>query len=366
MKQAALPSVRSRYVLSMKTLAREQIYWICQIVGWSTYGLISILLYYYSPANQPPTIQMQDVLSSLMVAILGIAHTHLFRHLIKRWGWTQLSLDQLIIRVLIADVVMAVSLVVTIFISDVVLGLVSLPLRAVDVSNLLLSLPGFSLTFFMWSLMYFAITSFRNYKREEIERLKWERSIKDFELNKLKSQMNPHFVFNALNSIRALVEEDPEKAKLSITQLSNILRNSLIAGRNKTISLEEEMRTVNDYLMLEKLRFEERLDVNIHLAPDALQIRVPPMIVQTLAENAVKHGISKKTEGGFIEIVGHMENNCLQLSIRNTGVLKSLNSGGFGILNTKQRLELLYGSEDYFIISQESPEVVHVNLKIPC
>ncbi|SDL83219.1 Histidine kinase [Catalinimonas alkaloidigena] len=351
----------------MKTLAREQVYWICQIVGWSAYGLISLFISYFAASGEEaPALQIQEILSSLMVVILGIGHTHFFRHLLKRWGWTQLSLDQLIVRVLIADVVMAVSLVFIMFMIDLILGLVPLPLRNIDLGSLLLSLPGFSLTFFMWSLMYFAITSFRNYKREEIERLKWERSIKDFELNKLKSQMNPHFVFNALNSIRALVEEDPEKAKSSITQLSNILRNSLIAGRSKTISLEEEMRTVNDYLLLEKLRFEERLDVNIHLAPEALQIRVPPMIVQTLAENAVKHGISKKTEGGFIEIAGHMENNCLQLSIRNTGVLKSLNSGGFGILNTKQRLELLYGSEDYFTITQESPDVVHVNLKIPC
>ncbi|MGB3617969.1 MAG: histidine kinase [Catalinimonas sp.] len=344
----------------MITLDRKQVYWICQLGGWSAHGLVSL---FFSPLLEEASMETRDVLSVVMVGALGLAHTHLYRYLIKRWGWSYLPLSPLILRVVVANLLLAVPFVALVFVSDLLLGVVQS--GAVAPSDFLFLLLSSSLLFFIWSLMYFAITFFRNYKREEIERLKWEHSIKDFELNKLKSQMNPHFVFNALNTIRALVEEDPDKAKTSINQLSNLLRNSLIAGRSKTITLAEEMSTVNDYLNLEKLRFEERLRTRVDITPEAMQVRVPPMIVQTLVENAVKHGISKKTDGGFIHVQGSVEQQRLQLTIKNSGVLQSINTGGFGILNTKQRLELLYGNEDAFHICQEEPEIVNAHLQIP-
>ena len=344
----------------MQTLNRKQVYWLCQLIGWSSYGLVSL---FFSPFLNKVPLNGLDVVSVLMVSALGIAHTHFFRRLSLRWGWARLALPPLALRVVVTNLLLAVPFVGLVFLNDIVLGIV-LP-GAVSAGDFLFLMVSSSLLFFIWSLMYFTIVFFRNYKREEIERLRWERSIKDFELNKLKSQLNPHFVFNALNSIRALVEEDPVKAKSSINQLSNILRNSLISSRNKTITLEEEMRTVNDYLTLEKLRFEERLRVTIDVTPEALKVCVPPMIIQTLVENAVKHGISKKTDGGFIHIRGWVEQQRLLLTIKNSGVLQSINTGGFGILNTRQRLELIYGTEEYFDICQENGEVVNAHLKIP-
>jgi LytS/YehU family sensor histidine kinase len=122
---------------------------------------------------------------------------------------------------------------------------------------------------------------------------------------------------------------------------------------------------VQDYLSLEKIRYEDRLEVRNEVKPDTLHVQVPPMMVQTLVENAVKHGISKPLKGGFISIESNLENNFLNLAIRNTGVLGNTDSGGFGLVNTAQRLGLIYGPTASFQISQESPDVVCARIKLP-
>jgi LytS/YehU family sensor histidine kinase len=170
-----------------------------------------------------------------------------------------------------------------------------------------------------WSLVYFSIHFFENYRNAEIERLVWEAAVKDFELKTLKSQLNPHFMFNALNSIRSLIEENPERAKTTITQLSNIFRYSLRIDKVETVPLEEELKTVIDYLDLEKVRFEERLNYEIDIDPMTRGIEIPPMMIQTLVENSIKHGISKIPDGGKIRINSRRNKECLVLEIENSG-----------------------------------------------
>jgi LytS/YehU family sensor histidine kinase len=181
--------------------------------------------------------------------------------------------------------------------------------------------------------------------------------------------MNPHFIFNALNSIRALVYEDPTKAQQGITQLSNILRSSLIADRRTTISLKEELRTVEDYLALEKVRYEERLQSKWDIDDNTLGIQVPPMMLQTLVENAIKHGVQKAIGWGFIEINTSIIKDKLHIKIRNTGQLHSTDSdsesSGFGLKNTAQRLDILYGAASSFKIYQEDNLTVCAEIGIP-
>ena len=119
----------------------------------------------------------------------------------------------------------------------------------------------------------------------------------EIELNNLKSQLNPHFIFNALNSIRALVDENPSKSKQAINQLSNILRNSLASDKKGLTKFEDELKIVKDYLGLESIRFEERLKTEFDIHPDSQKFLVPPLMIQTLVENGIKHGISKLTAG---------------------------------------------------------------------
>ncbi|HCW08134.1 MAG TPA: histidine kinase, partial [Cytophagales bacterium] len=115
----------------------------------------------------------------------------------------------------------------------------------------------YSIIFFLWSVFYFTYNYFERYNKS----LKLEATVKDIELNNLKAQLNPHFIFNAMNSIRALVDENPLKSKLAITQLSNILRNSLATGTKGLTKFEDELKIVKDYLSLESIRFEERLKI---------------------------------------------------------------------------------------------------------
>jgi LytS/YehU family sensor histidine kinase len=219
--------------------------------------------------------------------------------------------------------------------------------------------------FIFWSGIYFGINFLRRYRKEEIRRLKWEGSLKEFELNKLKSQLNPHFVFNALNGIRSLIGENPEKSREAINQLSGILRSSLLSDRAETILLSEEILTVMDYLNLEKIRLEDRLDFELRVDEACFHIMVPPMMIQTLVENAVKHGISRMVKGGKITVSGALSGGEVHLSIANNGKLSSESSEGFGIPNTRQRLDLIYGKKASFNIFQASPDTVMARLIFP-
>jgi LytS/YehU family sensor histidine kinase len=206
------------------------------------------------------------------------------------------------------------------------------------------------LIFIIWSVIYFGFHFFDNYKKTEIQNLRLEANTKEVELNKLKSQLNPHFMFNSMNSIRALVDEDPKKAKVAITQLSNILRNTLMMHKNKFITLEEELVLVKDYLELEHIRFEERLNFNFDIDPNTLTLNVPPMMIQTLVENGIKHGISKYPEGGSILIITLKTETGFEVEIINTGqlILNAKSDSGVGVENTTNRLELLFGKKASF------------------
>ncbi len=217
-------------------------------------------------------------------------------------------------------------------------------------------------------LIYFAVHYFENYKKKEIESLIWEAAVKDYELKTLKSQINPHFMFNAMNSIRALIEEDPDAAKSAITKLSNLLRYSLKMERMEMVPLEDEIENVRDYLDLEKIRFEDRLKYQINIDSNSRKIEIPPMMIQTLVENGIKHGISKITTGGELLLTSKVENSTLCVRIQNTGQLAEnelKTSKGFGISNTRHRLNLIYGDKAKFNIRNDNPDKVVTELEIP-
>jgi LytS/YehU family sensor histidine kinase len=341
---------------------KTRLYYLCQVFGWGSYGLAMMFFYSYSSGN----ITLKEVVSIFLLCLVALGLTHFFRLIFKKYEWIEMPLSQLVALVLASNLVMAIFYTSANLVIDRSLNLVTQELEWNEwlISMSILIVNAMTL-FLLWSVIYFAIAFFSRYRKEEIERLKWENALKDFELNKLKSQLNPHFVFNALNGIRSLVDEDPGKAKSAITQLSNILRNSLLSDRARTIPFAEELKTVNDYLNLEKIRFEERLQFSTDLEPSTLSVQVPPMMIQTLVENAVKHGLSKKVEGGHIAISSRLMKGFTEIRIDNTGKLNGTDSGGFGIANTLHRLELIYNKPDLFTISQTGPETVSALIKIP-
>jgi len=190
--------------------------------------------------------------------------------------------------------------------------------------------------------------------------------VKELELKTIKAHINPHFIFNALNSIRALIDENPARARTAVTQLSNILRSSLKVEKGETVNFNEELKIVKDYLALENMRFEDRLKVEYDVDEDTLNQQVPPMMLQTLVENAIKHGISKQVEGGVVKIISDFKDDYHLLAVQNTGHLNGhIKNGGFGIASTQDRLQLLYGQKAHFEIKQLNPTLVEAKVLIP-
>ncbi len=340
---------------------RKTIYWISQFSGWLSFAFVNLILI---ASFDQLNIGRILVLSSLFVS--GILLTHIYKLILKKRGWINLPLKRLIPRVLLSSVFIGISMYFLAFLVNFQMGLYD-PSKFKP-AMLMMGMFNLSGVILLWSLIYFSIHYFENYKKVEIESYIWEAAVKDFELKTLKSQLNPHFMFNALNSIRALIQEDPQNAQIAVTKLSNILRYSLKIERSESVPLEEEMQTVADYLSLESMRFEERLKYKINIDPKSTKIEIPPMMIQTLVENGIKHGISKSKEGGEVSIDSIVRDSQLHILIKNTGNIREedlKNSKGFGINNTKHRLNLIYGEDALFTIKNKEGNQVFAEIVIP-
>ena len=212
------------------------------------------------------------------------------------------------------------------------------------------------LLFLLWTGFYLAFVFIEQNRAQEIQRLKLLASANEIELKNLRAQLNPHFLFNSLNSIRALVGLNPEQAKSAITRLSSLLRHSINLGKQKLVSLEDEIELVKNYLELEKIRFEERLQIKYEIDENALNCQIPPLMVQTIVENSIKHGVSRSIDGGTITLGAHLKGHLL---IENPGTLNiQLAENGVGIDNTRKRLEIIYGDKGKFDIEQKRDNVI--------
>ncbi|UTW60856.1 histidine kinase [bacterium SCSIO 12741] len=338
----------------------RRLYILCQLIGWSAY---IVVVYFMNLLADAPT--GMDLVTTMLVAyILGLTLSHLYREIIVRNHWLELSISDMIPRFFLGS--FAVAALFEISYSGINILILGLP-RNYYWSGLVQQYASLVILFILWSLIYFFYHFFKNYKAEEIKNLKWEASIHEIKLNKLKSQLNPHFIFNSMNTIRALVDEDPKIAKQAITQLSNILRSNLLMGRQKTIPFEEEIKLVKDYLAIESYRYEERLTTEIDLDPNSQRFQVPPLMVQTLVENGIKHGISHIPSGGTLKINSKVNGSHLHLSVTNTGQYdpNAVPETGFGLTNTRERLKLLFGDEASLSIRNLNKNEVITEIKIP-
>lgn len=218
----------------------------------------------------------------------------------------------------------------------------------------------------LWLLLYMVWHYLERNRKDEIDKLSLEKTVKELELNTIKSHINPHFIFNSLNSIRALVDENPQRARTAITELSNILRSSMQVEKMETVPLHKELDIVKDYLALEYMRFEERLKIEMDIDEDTLHQPVPPMMLQTLVENAIKHGISKKIKGGVVKVISRFTDDHFELIVQNTGTLdEEPVPEGFGIKSTRDRLNFLYHGKADFQIKRIKDNEVEAKIIMP-
>lgn len=341
---------------------RVRLYWILQILGWGGFAFINIFF-----ASLSQGITAVQLWAFIVLAIFYLLSSHAMRHVVKSYGWFKMGIFRLLVQTIFAILVLAVANVLAQILINLAFGTLN---PDEDFRSLVISVNLFTsfLYYAFWFLLYFLFHFLDNYNNS----LKYEAKINEIRLNHLKSQLNPHFIFNALNSVRALVDEDPNKAKSAITRISNMLRFSLMMDKKQVIDFADELSTVKDYLALESIRFEERLEVIYQVEEEAYSYKIPPMMLQTIVENGIKHGISNLVKGGLIEIKcreGLQDE--LYIQVKNSGYLNpSSDKGkrdetGHGIENTRQRLRLLYGNKASFRIFNSGNQFVITEIKIP-
>ena len=346
-------------------------YWVFQVAGWGAFALVNTFFAY----SFDKLADKQDVFLffgrlGIFVA-LGLVMTHLMRFVIIRLNTLQQPFDKQILQFLL--ITLFFSVVVSYFNTRLLAHygwLSPNEIQIIDKNLLLLVMSGafyFFVYFFIWNLIYFTYHYVSKSRKQQLDTLQLEALVKELELKTIKAHINPHFIFNALNSIRALIDEEPSRARRAVTELSNILRSSLKAEKGETVTFDEELKIVRDYLALESMRFEDRLQVSYEIDEETLELQVPPMMMQTLVENAIKHGISKQVRGGVVQISSGIEKGQHIMRVQNTGVLKGgVNNGGFGLSSTQDRLSLLYGDKARFEIKQKEENLVAATIAIPC
>jgi LytS/YehU family sensor histidine kinase len=340
---------------------------LAQCVGWGGFTLA-----YTGLAQLNKGMALRDWCMFVASNFVGLLLSHCYRMWIHRRGWKLLGWTALLPRVLTGTLILSLLWTLAVWPIYLFLGTESdlhgMSRTAIYVYSVFNGIWIYSL----WSLMYFGYHIGSGYRRSELDRAQLTAAVKEAELRTLKSQINPHFIFNALNSLRALIDEEPARARQAVTQLANLLRYSLQSGQLEVVPFEEELRIVNDYLALEQVRHEERLRLRLDIQPEALQLSVPPMLLQTLVENAVKYGISVRPEGGEIAISARCDANGLILQVTNPGELDAApadahrrNSTGVGLRNAAERLRLLFGVKAALVLRATDDGLVVAEARIP-
>ncbi|RIV21195.1 sensor histidine kinase [Fibrisoma montanum] len=218
--------------------------------------------------------------------------------------------------------------------------------------------------------IFHAFAYYRDLQKQQEREAKLRELTLKSELSALKAQLNPHFLYNVFNTISASVPPALEHTREMLAQLSDMFRYQLQASKSETVTVRDELNFVMKYLDLEKARFGDRLRVRLAVADDVLSEHIPPMLLQPLVENSVKHGISPLIDGGEVSIRIERQNGQLHIEVTDTGVglngsmQPSTPSGGVGLANTVLRLDKMYGSQVHLINNQPSGLTVAFSIPI--
>ena len=216
------------------------------------------------------------------------------------------------------------------------------------------------------ALSYYLYKYYSSYKVRIEREAAWKTLATESELNLLKSQLQPHFIFNSLNSIHALLLKDVEKAQHMLSNLSGYLRLSIEKNKEKSVTFSEEVKNALLYYSIEKIRFESRLHIKTHIEDDTATCKVPFMIIQPLLENSIKHGLFESLDPVTIELRGFVKENTLHIQIQNNHdtSVKKQRGNGLGLKHVQQRLFLLFGRKNLMKIKDENG-IFQVELIIP-
>jgi hypothetical protein len=354
-------------------------YWFCQLFGWG-FNAFSQTYSGISNGLDAPALKIGIEVASLNA--LALIYTHLLRGYMKRHGWHKLSIPALLPRVLGAALlfglptalIMRSMSIAWLWIGGTPKDQAALAEVAGSIGEWLVSSDpmvlgtmNWTAAIVLWTIMYFSITSLRDRRLADLRESELARALKVAELRLLKSQLNPHFLFNCLNSVRALIADDPTGAQKAVTQLARTLRYTLTAGQEEVVSLERELEIVADYLELESLRLGERLHIERAIAGNARSAHIPVMLLQTVVENAIKHGIAELPEGGRLRISAEVHEQALLIEVENPrpATPSRSPSHGVGLRNAAERLRLLFGTAALLDLDLSRHDMALARIRIP-
>lgn len=350
----------------MKT-KRLSLYWKCQLIGWTMASLYWTLQGLLTGGFRLDLALIQLITDVLIYILI----THLYRSFSLSRHWADLPLRSLFKRILPAIVLMGI-------IYTIVTVLKLYGIRLLFSLNYQQNLTDFfkenGLGIFMagirlmaiWLLAYHLYQYAKRELRLAKQNAKLELNFKQAQLDNLYMQLNPHFLFNALNTIKSLIHSNPASAGRGVDLLSELLRAGLYRGNAILMPLEDELALVKDYLELEKMRMGERLTYKIESDVSFSSISVPRMSIQGLVENAVKHGVSARKEGGFVHLFLSEKSDLLCIEVISPGKLsRDHDKAGIGLTNLEERLQIIYTGNAQFEIYENEEEQVCAVIKIP-
>ena len=324
-------------------------YWVLQLLGWGFY-------FYAQASGETIFASVPWSMAATLwggVCLAGISLTHLLRWFVKHYRWLSLPPAAQLSRVIAGTLLIATTTyLLSLVLSQAIHGTPVAPITSAFYEKLpfhgqLRNQFIINLTVYVvWVAIYLTLAMQRHRYQGELRQAQLGKALQAAELRLLKAQLNPHFLFNALNGLRSLIADEPGRAREAVTQLARMLRYTLASGDEDLVSLERELEMVDDYLALESLRLAERLRVERDIAPAARTVRIPSMLLQTLVENAIKHGIATLKQGGTLRIAAHVVDKDLVLQIVNPRPMDDANltDNGMGLRNSTERLRLLYGT----------------------
>jgi hypothetical protein len=337
-------------------LTGGRLYYASSLAAWSLYGLVQYAL---SPAPH----RLAVAVGAAAWCGTGLLGTHLLAWLAQRrrgYGIAQL-LAPLAVGALLLSAAMnlARAAVGSAWFGEAFLQTPYWVVLAHYVQGLLVVA--------VWCAVVLAVNEVNHRRAAETEALRLALVAQVSQLNALRSQLNPHFLFNCLNSLRELIDADRDRARQVVDLLAGLLRYTLRADRVATVPLSEELGAVEDYLALERVRFDDRLRVRLDIEPKSATARLPPMLLQTLVENGVKHGIARLPAGGELAIVAAIVAGSLHIEVTNPGKLSYSSAGppALGLDNARERLRLMYGHGASLTLAAGAEFTVRAQLVIP-
>ena len=354
----------------------EKAFWFFHLTGWSALLSMNMALRMYAGDAI-----LLNFIASVILAILCSLASFWFRYGYYRYSWYQRSTGRIIpIAIswsLVSGIVIGVLVALSTFLIVAILGddesRQQFYVLSGDANNFLLhAILGYSVPIVfvqsIWAFIYIMMVTYRRAQSAVMDNLRLENTLKDARLNTLAGQLNPHFLFNSLNNLRFMVHQDAKRAEDMITSLSDILRYSLDASKKDKVVVQEEIDIVMHYIELVKIQLGQRLQFSLVLDDGLEDCMIPPLAVQMLVENAVKHGIDRCPKGGALSVYGHKSDKGIMFKIINdipmiTPESKSFGSG-IGLKNIRNRLELLYNEKASLEFEKQNNQV-QVTLWLP-